>query len=323
MIVEEQYAIECDSLGRVFTSGGLFAKKKETVALVDMNLKVPQGIVFGLLGPNGAGKTTTVRILSTLLTPTSGSAKVLGFDVEHEASEVRRHIGLILGGERGLYGRLTGKENLQYFAALNHLSPSDADRRSEELLEQVGLGDRGGDMVEQYSRGMKQRLHIARALLTDPTILFMDEPTIGLDPFGAQELRQLIPELVSLGKTILLTTHYMFEADQLCQTIAMINHGTLVAIGTPAEIKRGFSKVTVVEVTVKQTRAGLLDALRQLDGVIRVDAGVDGLLPKFTVQTEIDADLRDEIGGIIGVGNVDEIAVRDPTLEEAYLNILK
>ena len=258
---EMQLAIECDSLGRVFTSGGLFAKKKETVALVDMNLKVPQGIVFGLLGPNGAGKTTTVRILSTLLTPTRGSAKVLGFDVEHEASEVRRHIGLILGGERGLYGRLTGKENLQYFAALNHLSPRDADRRSDELLEQVGLGDRGGDMVEQYSRGMKQRLHIARALLTDPTILFMDEPTIGLDPFGAQELRQLIPELVSLGKTILLTTHYMFEADQLCQTIAMINHGTLVAIGTPAEIKRGFSKVTVVEVTVKQTRAGLLDAL--------------------------------------------------------------
>ena len=162
--------------------------------------------------------------------------------MEHEASEVRRHIGLILGGERGLYGRLTGKENLQYFAALNHLSPSDADRRSDELLEQVGLGDRGGDMVEQYSRGMKQRLHIARALLTDPTILFMDEPTIGLDPFGAQELRQLIPELVSLGKTILLTTHYMFEADQLCQTIAMINHGTLVAIGTPAEIKRGFKQ---------------------------------------------------------------------------------
>ena len=170
---------------------------------------------------------------------------------------------------------------------------------------------------------MKQRLHIARALLTDPTILFMDEPTMGLDPFGAQELRQLIPELVSLGKTILLTTHYMFEADQLCQTIAMINQGTLVAIGTPAEIKRGFSKVTVVEVTVKQTRAGLLDSLGRVDGVVRVDAGVDGLLPKFTVQTGIDADLRDEIVGIIGAGNVDEIAVRDPTLEEAYLNILK
>jgi ABC-2 type transport system ATP-binding protein len=155
------------------------------VALRGLNLSVPRGSVFGLLGPNGAGKTTTVRILSTLLTPTGGRACVQGFDVMKQTSQVRRSIGFVLGGDRGLYGRLTGKENLEYFAALNHVEPRLASRRADELLEKVGLFERRDTLVEQYSRGMKQRLHIARGLLTDPEVVFMDEPTIGLVARGA------------------------------------------------------------------------------------------------------------------------------------------
>jgi ABC-2 type transport system ATP-binding protein len=171
---------------------------------------VPSGIVFGLLGPNGSGKTTTIRILATLLTPTSGHAKVFGFDVVRDAPKVRKRIGLIFGGERGLYGRLTGIENLRYFAALSHMDANLTHRRIGEVLDIVGLSEASDRLVEQYSRGMRQRLHIARGILADPDLIFMDEPTIGIDPQGAQEIRQMVPEFARRGKTILLTTHYMF-----------------------------------------------------------------------------------------------------------------
>ena len=316
-------AIECEHLGRVYTARSLTGRKRETVALADLCIEIPQGIVFGLLGPNGAGKTTTVRILATLLAPTTGSARVLGFDVMKQAGEVRKHIGFILGGDRGLYGRLTGKENLRYFAALHHISPPDARERTAHYLDMVGLADRGDSLVEQYSLGMKQRLHVARGLMTDPSILFMDEPTLGLDPFGAQQLRQLIPELVSEGKTVLLTTHYMFEADQLCQTIGMINHGRLVALGSPTEIKRGFSETRVIEVTASAARPGLMEDLSALEGVERVDTRNDDGMARFMIQVRTGTDLRDQVLQTFGDGNVETSTVRDPTLEEAYLNILK
>ncbi len=322
MNAESQWAVECENLGRVYSSRSILGGKRETVALDDLSLQIPQGVVFGLLGPNGAGKTTTVRILSTLLTPTTGSARVLGDDVEHQARQVRRNIGFILGGDRGLYGRLTGKENLRYFGALNHLNPKESDRRARELLEQVGLGDRGDTLAEQYSRGMKQRLHIARGLLTDPKVLFMDEPTMGLDPIGAQEVRQMIPRLVAMGKTILLTTHYMFEADELCNTIAMINKGKLVALGTPTEIKQKFSEITVIDVTLKETRPGLLDEVSGIDGVEKVESGADGLFQKLSLHTRAGSDLRQQVTQMVGEANVETMIMRDPTLEEAYLNIL-
>ena len=161
-------AVECTGLSRVYSSRTMMGRRRDFVALKEINLEIPKGAVFGLLGPNGAGKTTTVRILSTLLTPTSGTARVLGYDVENQAKQVRRNTGFILGGERGLYGRITGEQNMRFFAALNHIRPRDAKRRIDQLLDRVGLAEHARTPVENYSRGMKQRLHIARGLLTDP-----------------------------------------------------------------------------------------------------------------------------------------------------------
>jgi ABC-2 type transport system ATP-binding protein len=315
--------IECADVTRIYSSRTLTGQKRETVALDKVSFQVPRGIVFGLLGPNGAGKTTTIRVLSTLLIPNSGKATVAGYDVVKEASKVRRKISLILGGERGLYGRLTGKENLQYFAALNHLGPALARDRIKQVLEIVGLSSAGDRPVEQYSRGMRQRLHVARGLLADPEIIFMDEPTIGLDPIGAQELRQMIPELVERGKTILLTTHYMSEADELSNQIAIIDKGSIIASGTPSEIKRHFSRIAVTEVICRRTGAEILNGLNSIDGIERISTSSDGPIHKLTIHTRPGMSIVDEITRIFKAENIESIVTRDPTLEEAYLSIFK
>jgi ABC-2 type transport system ATP-binding protein len=315
--------IECLDVVRVFNSRSKLMKKQEVKALNGLNLNIPRGIVFGLLGPNGSGKTTTIRILSTLLTPTSGQAKVLGFDCVKAANKVRGKIGLILGGDRGLYGRLTGEENLKYFAALNHLSREVSCKRLKEIIEMVGLTTASDRAVEQYSRGMKQRLHIARGLLTDPEVLFMDEPTIGLDPQGAQELRQLIPQLVQRGKTILLTTHYMSEADELSSQVAIINRGKIIAMGTPSEIKRSFSRITVCEVICRNSEIKAIDAVRSIQGIQQVAVSTDGPVQRLTIQVLPGTEVKIGIKNVLGEGNIESIIMRDPTLEEAYLSIIK
>lgn len=315
--------IECANVRRTYSSRTLTGQKRETVAIDNLSFQVSQGIVFGLLGPNGAGKTTTIRILSTLLIPDSGKVTVAGFDVVKEASKVRKRIGLILGGERGLYGRLTGKENLRYFAALNHLSPAQSRKQTEELLTLVGLATAGDRPVEQYSRGMRQRLHVARGLLADPEILFMDEPTMGLDPLGAQELRQMIPALVREGKTILLTTHYMSEADELSDQIAIIDKGNIVASGSPSDIKRKFSKITVFEVILRQSIANAIGDLTPLPGIQHITSSVDGPIQKLTIHVKPGVDIQETVKIKLGVDIVESIVMRDPTLEEAYLSIFK
>ncbi len=323
MATASSNAVECTNLSRVYSSRNVVGRRRDFVALKDLNLEIPKGAVFGLLGPNGAGKTTTVRILSTLLTPTTGTARVLGYDVEAQAKQVRRNIGFILGGERGLYGRITGEQNMRFFAALNHINPSEARRRTEQLLARVGLTEHARTAVENYSRGMKQRLHIARGLLTDPPVLFMDEPTIGIDPIGAQELRNYVPELASEGKTILLTTHYMAEADMLCDTIAIIDKGEMAAVGTPSEIKRRFSRLGIIEVTVNRPREDLAGEVAGLEEVERVESTGEGALQKLTISVSFGTDPREKIVGIVGPENIESLVSRDPTLEEAYINILQ
>src|SRR5215468_3715563 len=192
-----QNAIEVDHLRRVYrtTTGVIRRKVKEVVAVEDISFDVRPGELFGLLGPNGAGKTTTVKMLTTLLIPTSGRASILGYDVVKQSAAIRTRIGFIFGGERGLYWRLSAMDNLRYFATLYQVEPEVAKKRIPYLLELVGLADRAQEKVEGYSRGMKQRLHIARTLIHDPDLLFLDEPTIGLDPVGARDLRQIVRNL--------------------------------------------------------------------------------------------------------------------------------
>src|SRR5919205_2952808 len=223
-------AIEAEALRRTYkqTSRFLRRRTKTIEAVRGITFDVREGELFGLLGPNGAGKTTTIKMLITLLIPTSGSATVLGYDVVEDAREVRKRIGYVFGGERGLYDRLSALDNLRYFAELYGVPPREQRRRIAELLDLVGLNGREKERVEGYSRGMRQRLHIARGLLHDPDVLFLDEPTLGLDPVGARELRRTIASLTSARKTILLTTHYMFEADALCDRIAVLTHGRIV-----------------------------------------------------------------------------------------------
>jgi len=217
-----------------------------STAVSGLNLTVETGEIFGLLGPNGAGKTTTMKMLATLLIPTSGSIRVLGIDPLERPRDVRARLGAMLSGERSLYWKLTARENLEYFAALYHVSPNQTRARIERALAAVNLSDRADDYVERYSTGMRQRLALARALLPDPPLVILDEPTVGLDPQASRDLRDRVRELRAQGRTVLLTTHYMEEADQLCDRVAIIDHGRIVALDTPAALKRTIRAEEVV-----------------------------------------------------------------------------
>ncbi|MCL2376846.1 MAG: ABC transporter ATP-binding protein [Defluviitaleaceae bacterium] len=231
--------IEVKDLVRDYVIGeGLFNKKKKVVhAVKGISFSVEKGEIFGLLGQNGAGKTTTIKMLITMLAPTSGICKVLGYDTFGQEKMIRNRINFVFGGEYGLYRRLSARDNLKYFANLYKMPRKERDERVEELLALVGLTDRADTRVETFSKGMTQRVQIARGLINSPEVLFMDEPTIGLDPLGAEMLRETILEVNSKGTTVLLTTHNMYEADELCGRIAIIKEGELLALDTPAAIK--------------------------------------------------------------------------------------
>ncbi len=316
--------VEALDLYRTYrTSTGTFRRKwKNVEAVRGVSFEIAKGELFGLLGPNGAGKTTTIKMLITLLIPTSGTARVLGYDVVKDARDVRKRIGYVFGGERGVYERLSGWDNLRYFAELYGVPPHEQKKRIESLLELVGLKGREHERTEGYSRGMKQRLHVARGLLHDPPVVFLDEPTIGLDPVGARELRATIAQLVEGGKTVLLTTHYMFEADALCDRIAVINEGEIVAHGTPADLKAGVTEGAIVEVEVFGLPDGTVELVRELDGVRSVSVEEREQAQVLIVQTGADVELTHAILGRLNGANVGRVSRREPTLEDAYVALV-
>jgi ABC-2 type transport system ATP-binding protein len=318
-------AIEVDRLRRVYrtTIGVVRRRAKEVLAVDDLSFEVGPGELFGLLGPNGAGKTTTVKMLTTLLIPSSGTARILGLDIVREADALRGRIGYIFGGERGLYWRLSGIDNLRYFASLYHVDPAVSNRRIPYLMELVGLADRGQEKVEGYSRGMKQRLHIARTLLHDPPLLFLDEPTIGLDPVGAREIRQVVRDLQAASKTILLTTHYMFEADALCQRVAVINHGRLVALDTPQGLKRLVSDQSVIEVELFGAPPEVVGQIRGQPYVDAVSVEDQDQRQLVLVQSRRGAEAVPDILALLGGLRVGKVTVREPTLEDAYVRLVE
>jgi ABC-2 type transport system ATP-binding protein len=322
--MNSETVIECKDLVRIYRSSDRFLKKKrETLAVNNISFEVRHGELFGMLGPNGAGKTTTIKMMTTLLLPTSGQIKVLGHDVAKDPFAVRKRIGLVLGGERGLYTRVTARQNLRYFADLYAVPMNIREKRINDLLERVDLKERADTRVEDYSRGMKQRLHLAKGLINDPEVIFLDEPTIGLDPEAALDARRMIKELVGEGKTLLLTTHYMYEADELCDRIAVINKGKIVALDTPKGLKSLVKDLCIIEVegfgiTDKDT-----EMLRSLPGVKAVSATMNEDKQVLRVQVVEASEMLTPVANKLGEGKVIGVRVKEPTLEDAYLWLVK
>jgi ABC-2 type transport system ATP-binding protein len=305
-------AVEVHEIRRVFK---VRKKRSEVVALDGVSLDIPAGEIHGLLGPNGAGKTTLVKILSTVLVPSSGTARVLGHDVVAEARSVRPLIGIVFGGERGLYWRLTGRQNLEYWAALYRLPRSEIRRRSQELLERVGMAKRADQRVEEYSRGMKQRLHLARGLVGDPKVLFLDEPTTGMDPLAAREFRVRIGELRGEGRTILLATHDMAEAEALCDRVTLIDRGTILATESPRTLGRVISRFQRIDVEgAREEVLARIAVLPGVAGVARADGGARVEVSEEGVTVQVLKLLVDD--------GATSLRTSLPSLEEVYVQLI-
>jgi ABC-2 type transport system ATP-binding protein len=293
-------------------------------ALAGFDLAVPEGTVCGLLGPNGAGKTTAVRILTTLLRPDGGRAEVAGFDVARQAAQVRARIGLV-GQHAALDEILSGRQNLVMFGRLYHLGERAARARADELLERFTLADAGAKPVARYSGGMRRRLDLAAGLILSPPVLFLDEPTTGLDPRGRNEVWEAVRALVTEGTTVLLTTQYLDEADQLADQISLIDDGRVIASGTPGRLKAtlGGDRIDVV-----LHGAGELPAAAAALGRA-LGSGLEGDLEIDQDTRRISAPVRDRVAALTeAVRALDEagiraedIALRRPTLDEVFLHL--
>jgi ABC-2 type transport system ATP-binding protein len=299
---------------------GLRKRYGEASALDGFDLAVPEGSVCGLLGPNGAGKTTAVRILTTLLRPDAGRALVAGFDVVRQAGQVRYRIGL-LGQHPAVDEVLSGRQNLVLFARLHHLDAGAAGRRADELLEQFGLVGAGGKPVKQYSGGMRRRLDLAASLILAPPVLFLDEPTTGLDPRGRNEVWEAVRALVAGGTTVLLTTQYLDEADQLADQISLIDHGRTIAEGSPYQLK---AKLGGDRIDIVASRAD------QLAATAAAVCRLSGAEPEVDPDTRrVSAPIRDRVAALTGAAReldaagiaVEDIALRRPTLDEVFLHL--
>ena len=305
--------VETRDLRRVYKSQD---NNPDVVALQGVSMEIMEGEIHGLLGPNGAGKTTLVKVLSTVLLPTSGTASILGHDVVRETSKVRPLIGIVLGGDRGLYWRLTGRQNLEYWAALYKVPRNRAKRRAAELLEQVGLMGRADYLVETYSRGMKQRLHLARGLVADARVLFLDEPTAGMDPIASREFQHLVKELRSEGRTILLTTHDMAEAEAVCDRLTLIDRGRVLAVETPRSLSALVAQYERIDFTGGPEQ--LPDTVRGISGVAAVSEMPDG-----TYRVELDdGSVANQVLEVIVATGVTSISTSPPSLEEAYIRLV-
>ncbi|WP_316740237.1 ATP-binding cassette domain-containing protein [Streptomyces sp. MK7] len=299
---------------------GLVKTFGDVRALDGVDLDVPEGTVLGLLGPNGAGKTTTVRCLTTLLRPDSGKAVVAGIDVLRHPNEVRRSIGLS-GQFAAVDEYLTGRENLQMVGRLYQMRARAAKDRAQELLEQFNLADAADRPAKTYSGGMRRRLDLAAALVVSPPVMFMDEPTTGLDPRNRQQLWEVIKQLVSGGTTLLLTTQYLEEADHLAHEIAVVDHGRVIARGTSDQLKArtGGERVEVVV----HDREDVAAASEVLRGFGKGDTTVEEHTRKLTVPVTGGAKLLAEvIRELDGRGiEIDDIGLRRPTLDDVFLSL--
>jgi ABC-2 type transport system ATP-binding protein len=303
----------------------------ERVAVDGVALSIPPGQVFGLLGQNGAGKTTLVRILTTLLLPTSGTARIDGIDVTRDPHAVRGRVGLVNGDERSFYWRLTGRQNLEFFAALRHLDRPTSEAAIERLAGRLGMTDHLDRPFRMLSTGQRQALAIARGLLDDPSIVFMDEPTRSLDPISALRLRRFVADVVvgELGRTVVLATHSMPEAETLCDRLAFIQDGRIVASGSVMELRRAIGYGTRCELRLGDVRSDLTDLLRGVPGVeaLTIVPAIQGAADgpravRLTMTSE--ETLPELLRRLVGAGiAVLDCATSELSLEEIYLQTLE
>jgi ABC-2 type transport system ATP-binding protein len=305
------FVIECEDLVKVFMG------KPPVRALDNVSLQVPRNSVFGLFGPNGAGKSTLISILMGLVIPTSGSAKVLGYDVLRQSLEVRMRVGILPEGF-GFYGNLTALENLKYFGMLDGLSAEMVEKRTMEVLEKVGLSERANSKVSTFSRGMKQRLGVAQALLKDPEILIFDEPTVGIDPDGVMAFRNIVQEVAKEGKTVFLSTHLLRDLGMMCTHTAIIRKGRVIAQGSMEELvqrMRG-SRGYTFEIHVKSGNVEkLLQDVRGLPSIIEARVEGEG---RVTVVSE--QDVGGDLFSLLSRGNyvVEALVSSKPDWEDLY-----
>ena len=325
------YAIETFGLTKRFARTKRFIdllrplRRGEMTAIEDVNLKIRKGELFGVLGPNGAGKTTLIKMLCTLILPTSGTASVNGYDIVDEGDEVRASIGLVTGEERSFYWRLSGRQNLKFFASLHGFSSSDAHRTVDELLDIVDMTDKADDRFHNYSTGMKQRMAIARGLLNDPDMLFMDEPTKSLDPDAARHLQEFIKRLVKdQKKTVFLSTHHLDEAEHLCDRIAIIDRAKVRTCGSLSEIRGRMGNEVAYVLEVRRFSDEIQDKLLNLDGVIdlstRVRSDVSSLKIRLSGGKIVLPQIIDAI--VNGGGRIQRCEIDETSLDSVFAQII-
>jgi ABC-2 type transport system ATP-binding protein len=318
-------AIDVRGIRRVYK-----VKPTPIVALQGVDLAVEPGEFFGLLGPNGAGKTTLIKILTTLLLPSDGTAKIFGFDVERQTKQIRRIMNMVAGGEQSGYGILTVREQLWMFSQFYGLPRREGWRRVDELIDAVGMGDERLQRVSTLSTGQRQKMNIARGLLNDPWILFLDEPTLGLDVAAARQVRELVVAWKAAvpGRTVLLTTHYMAEADELCDRIAIVDHGKILAIGTPDELKKRVQRESIFRLELDRLQGGPA-ALAALPGVLSAAnaAGDERPVDRQTVAVNLvlvdDSALGGVVGALSGLGSqILSLQKSEPSLEDVFVELV-
>ena len=330
------YCIETHNLSKRFsilkTYGDLLLhpfRKKEIIALSNVNISIREGELFALLGPNGAGKTTLIKILNTLVLPSSGSAYVKGLDVAKYGKEVRKKIGYVVSDERSFSWRLTGRQNLRFFSVLNNISAVDAAARIQKLLRLVELDQDADRMFKDYSTGMRQKLAIARGLLTDPDIIFMDEPTKALDPITARHIRNLVKEKVigERKRSVLYATHNLQEAEELCDRIAIISKGAIQYVGTVDALKKEFRHDAHYIIRVRNADNNLIGRIESVPLLKKLSVHADGSSCDY-IQFEAVLDASN--GNISHViekilqmgGNITSLHEKELTLEEAFSKVV-
>ncbi len=322
----ETPAIETTGLGRIYKiRGAKKAEQKELVALQDVNLQIPTGELFGLLGPNGAGKTTLIKILTTLLAPSTGSARVAGMDVSKNPEAVRQRINMVSGGEASGYGLLTVRENLWMFAQFYGIPSKEANARIKKLLEIVGIADRANTRSSNLSTGLRQKMNIVRGFMTDPQVLFLDEPTLGLDVGAARDVRNFIKSWMNDDpqRTLLLTTHYLVEAEELCDRVAIINKGRVLACDTPAALKQLVQKDAIFEIHLESSSpmdSSVFSTIKCVKSVhlrpVNNHTVMDLMLEEEAAVAQVIARLTDQSARILSLQK------REPTLEDVFVKLV-